>query len=216
MTKQERFTGALDFFKKNQSEAKIELDYETPFQLLVAVVLSAQCTDKRVNLVTPRLFAEFPTPEVMASVDESELLPYIQSISYPNSKAKYLVNLSRILVEKFNSTIPECEKAMQTLPGVGRKTAHVVAFNLYNKPTIAVDTHVFRVSKRIGLADAKSKTPLSVEKQLEAYTPMEERGMLNHWLVLHGRYVCTARKPKCEACGLSNFCKFYEKNLIVV
>lgn len=211
MTKQDRFKKVLYFFKANQPEAKIELSYETPFQLLVAVVLSAQCTDKRVNLVTPRLFAAFPTPEIMASLDERELFPYIQSISYPNSKAKYLINLSRILVEKFNSTIPKCEKEMQILPGVGRKTAHVLAFNLYNKPTIAVDTHVFRVSKRIGLADAKSTTPLAVEKQLEVYTPVEERGMLNHWLVLHGRYVCTARNPKCIGCGISKFCKLYEK-----
>jgi endonuclease-3 len=212
MTKEERIHGVIRFFKLHQAEARIELDYDTPFQLLVAVILSAQCTDKRVNLVTPSLFDAFPTPEIMAKANIEEVFFYIKSVSYPNSKAKYLVTMSQMLVEKFNSRVPECEKEMQTLPGVGRKTAHVVAFNIYKKPTIAVDTHVFRVSKRMGLVDANSSTPLSVEKQLSLYVPEENRGMVNQWLVLHGRYVCVARNPKCKLCKISEYCKYYADN----
>lgn len=210
MTKSERFQGVLKFFRLHQAEARIELDYDTPFQLLVAVILSAQCTDKRVNLVTPNLFDAYPIPELMARANIEEVLFYIKSVSYPNSKAKYLVKMSKMLVDKFNSIVPKCEEEMQKLPGVGRKTAHVVAYNVYRKPTIAVDTHVFRVSKRLGLVDINTTTPLSIEKQLTPYIPEEDRGMINQWLVLHGRYICVARKPKCSLCKISEYCKYYE------
>jgi endonuclease-3 len=213
MTKKERFTGVINFFKTHMPDAKIELNYENPFQLLVAVILSAQCTDKRVNLVTPRLFQTFPTAEFMAHSTQEEIFGYIKSISYPNSKSKYLVEMSKMLLQKFNNKIPESPEQMQLLPGVGRKTAHVVAFNLYNAPTLAVDTHVFRVSKRLGLVEENAKTPLAVERQLTAYLPQESVGMTNHWFVLHGRYVCVAQNPKCSNCGIRDFCKYFsEKN----
>lgn len=213
MTKEERFIGVVNFFKTHMPNAKIELNYDTPFQLLVAVILSAQCTDKRVNLVTPKLFEVLPTAEFMAHSTVEEILGYIASISYPNSKAKYLLGMAQMLINKFNNKIPESPEQMQLLPGVGRKTAHVVAFNIYNRATLAVDTHVFRVSKRLGLVDASSKTPLIVEKQLTAYLPKDSIGMANHWFVLHGRYVCIARNPKCNDCGISQFCKYFsDKN----
>lgn len=212
MRKKERFEAFLTYFKEEKPEVNTELHYENPFQLLIAVILSAQCTDKRINQVTPALFRDFPTPEILAASSFDELFPYIRSVSYPNNKTKHLLGMARMLVEEFNSQIPETVKELQKLPGVGRKTAHVISSVIYNQPTLAVDTHVFRVSKRLGLANQNAKTPLEVENQLMKYLPEEYVGKAHHWLILHGRYVCLARSPKCEQCGLTHFCKYYEKN----
>lgn len=212
MRKKERFFYFIDHFTRNFPEPETELRYRDPFQLLIAVILSAQCTDKRINIVTPRLFKEFPTPELLAEATTEEIYPLIKSVTYPNNKTKHLINMAKMLVEQFDSSIPERVEDLQKLPGVGRKTAHVIASVIYNQPLMAVDTHVFRVSKRIGLADQKASTPLAVEKQLVAHIPPEYLPKAHHWLILHGRYVCTARNPQCPACGLSNFCKYYQKN----
>jgi endonuclease III len=210
MTRKERYTALLGYFSTNQPNAETELHYTNPFELLVAVVLSAQCTDKRVNMVTPKLFHDFPTPEIMARVDFDTIFPYIRSISYPNNKAKHLLALSKILVSDYKSQIPDTIEELQKLPGVGRKTANVIVSVIYNQPAMAVDTHVFRVSKRLGLVDQKAKTPLEVEKTLIKHIPKELIPKAHHWLILHGRYVCVARKPKCEECAISQWCKFYE------
>ncbi len=211
MTKKERFEAVLNFFRKNNPDAETELHYETPYQLLVAVLLSAQCTDKRINMVTPNLFAKFPTPEHLAASHFDEVFPVIKSVTYPNNKAKHLINMAKVLTEEFNSVVPSDIKDLQKMPGVGRKTANVIASVVYNQPTMAVDTHVFRVSKRIGLATQTSKTPFDVEKQLIKYIPKEDVSIAHHWLILHGRYTCMARKPKCEICAITQWCKYYEK-----
>ena len=212
MTKAERFEGVLNYFKKNQPEAATELHYESPYQLLVAVILSAQCTDKRVNMVTPALFKAFPEPEVLAVASSEEVFPFIRSISYPNSKAKNLVGMAHMLVNHFKGKVPSEVKELEKLPGVGRKTANVIASVVYNKPTMAVDTHVFRVAARLGLT-TNAKTPLETEKQLIRYIPENLVAIAHHWLILHGRYTCLARTPKCDQCRISNYCKFYSKQL---
>jgi endonuclease III len=211
MLKKERYKRFLEYFSTHQPQADTELIYDNPYQLLVAVILSAQCTDKRVNIVTPPLFQAFPTPEHLASSNFDEVFNYIRSISYPNNKAKHLLGMAKMLVEDFKSVIPSDVENLQKLPGVGRKTANVIASVIYNQPTMAVDTHVFRVSKRIGLVSQNAKTPLEVERQLIKAIPEEYVPRAHHWLILHGRYICVARRPKCEICPLTDFCKYFEK-----
>lgn len=210
MTKKERFKHVLDWFRENMQIAETELAYKTDFQLLIAVILSAQCTDKRVNLITPKLFEDYPDAISMSSTTPEVIYEYIKSCTYPNSKAKYISKTSKILSEKFNGKIPDDVDKLQKLPGVGRKTAHVIAAVLFNQPKMPVDTHVFRVSERIGLT-TNSKTVLQTEKQLVKYIPNKDIPDAHHWLILHGRYVCTARSPKCDSCGIKNYCKFYQQ-----
>ncbi|MBL3657810.1 endonuclease III [Fulvivirga sediminis] len=212
MQRKERFKEFIDYFTANQPEAETELHYSNPYELLVAVILSAQCTDKRINMVTPALFKDFPTAEHLATSDFDELFTYIKSVSYPNNKTKHLLGMAKMLVEEFDSEVPDDVKTLQKLPGVGRKTANVIASVIYNQPTMAVDTHVFRVSKRLGLVNQNLKTPLDVEKNLVKNLPDEYIARAHHWLILHGRYVCLARSPKCESCNLTHFCRFFEKN----
>ena len=212
MTRKERYAHILAYFKDNVPEPETELTYENPFQLLIAVILSAQCTDKRVNIVTPALFERFPTPELLALSHFDELFPYIKSISYPNNKTKHLLGMAKMLVESYESQLPDTVEELQKLPGVGRKTANVIASVIFNKPTMAVDTHVFRVSKRLGLVSQKAKTPLEVEKALVKEIPDELIPKAHHWLILHGRYTCLARKPKCEICDLKDYCWYFGKN----
>ena len=207
MRKRERYEGIIGWFTDNMPVAETELHYETPFQLLVAVVLSAQCTDKRVNLITPELFRHYPTPELMAEASFEQIFDLIRSVSYPNNKARHLLGLSQKLVNEFGGSVPSDIDALMTLPGVGRKSANVIASIIYDQPVIAVDTHVFRVSHRLGLSDGK--TPLAVETELERNIPEARRAIAHHWLILHGRYVCTAKSPKCNDCGLSDWCKEY-------
>lgn len=211
MRKQERYKGILEWFQANVPTAETELHYENPYQLLVAVILSAQCTDKRVNQVTPALFEVFPEPEVLAESTPEVVFEYIRSVSYPNNKAKHLVGMAKMLVEQFNGEIPSDIKDLQKLPGVGRKTANVIASVIFDKPAMAVDTHVFRVSNRLGLTN-NSKTPLETEKELVKNIPEELIPIAHHWLILHGRYICLARKPKCEECGLVKWCKYFMSN----
>lgn len=213
MTLRERFDAVLGWCEENMPYAESELHYDNPFQLLVAVMLSAQCTDKRVNIVTPELFRAFPTPEAMASATKEEVLPYIRSISYPNSKALHLVQMAKALQERFASEVPANREELQTLAGVGRKTANVVCAVAYNQPTMAVDTHIFRVAERIGLT-THSKSPRQTEERLIKYIPSEQIPKAHHWLLLHGRYVCTARSPHCSECGLAPFCRYYAKGAI--
>jgi len=213
MTRKERFFAFINFFTEHYPQPQTELHYSNPFELLIAVVLSAQCTDKRINQVTPALFARFGTPEDLAAASFDELYPYIKSVSYPNNKTKHLLGLGKMLVEEFGSKIPETLEDLQRLPGVGRKTANVIASVIYNQPAMAVDTHVFRVSKRLGLVTATAKTPLEVEKQLVRYIAKEHIPKAHHWLILHGRYICIARNPKCGECPISHFCKFYQSQL---
>lgn len=210
MTKRERFEKVIEYFQKNMPVAETELDYTNPYELLVAVILSAQCTDKRVNLLTPAIFEAFPTAKELSNSTPEELFEYIKSCSYPNNKSKHLVGMAKMLVEEFDEVVPDDIKLLQKLPGVGRKTANVIASVVYEKPAMAVDTHVFRVSERLGLS-TKSKTPLETEKQLVKYFPEELLPIAHHWLILHGRYVCLARKPKCHHCGLTSVCKYFEK-----
>jgi endonuclease-3 len=212
MLKKERFTAFIDHFSNNMPIAETELQYESPFQLLVAVVLSAQCTDKRVNMSTPAIFENFPTPAHLAAADFDELFPYIKSISYPNNKTKHLIGLGKMLVEEFDGEVPSTVEELVKLPGVGRKTANVITSVVWNQPNMAVDTHVFRVSKRLGLVNQNAKTPLEVEKQLVKHIPKQHIHIAHHWLILHGRYVCIARKPKCGECTLTHFCRYFEKN----
>jgi len=209
MLKKERYQHFVDYFSKHQPDAVTELHYTNPFQLLVAVILSAQCTDKRINQVTPALFQKFPTPELLAASDADEVFTYIRSVSYPNNKAKHLVGMAKMLVTDFGGQVPSDVNDLQKMPGVGRKTANVIASVVYDMPAIAVDTHVFRVANRIGLT-TKATTPLAVEKQLVKYLPQETLAIAHHWLILHGRYICLARSPKCEVCPLTWFCKYYE------
>jgi len=208
MRKKERFENVIDWFQKNMPIAETELHYNSPFELLIAVILSAQCTDKRVNMITPRLFQDFPTPEALAASTPEVIFEYIRSISYPNNKAKHLVGMARMLVNDFNSEVTDTLEKLIKLPGVGRKTANVIQSVVYNKAAMAVDTHVFRVSNRIGLT-TNSKNPLVTELELTKYIPKGLIPIAHHWLILHGRYVCQARTPKCDQCGLRPFCKYY-------
>lgn len=214
MTVKERYRQFIAYFSKHNPNAETELDYTNPFELLVAVILSAQCTDKRVNMVTKDLFKRFSSPESLAEADVEEVFEYIRSISYPNNKAKYLVKMAQMLLADFNGVVPSDIDDLQKMPGVGRKTANVIASVIYNRPTMAVDTHVFRVADRIGLT-TNAKTPLASEKQLVKHLPEDIIPLAHHWLILHGRYVCIARKPKCETCGIGHFCRFYANNVKV-
>ncbi len=209
MTKKERFEKVIDYFSTHHPIAETELKYDNPYQLLVAVILSAQCTDKRVNMVTPSLFNAFPVPEVMAVASSDEVFQYIRSISYPNNKAKHLVGMAKMLVEDFKGVVPSEIDELVKMPGVGRKTANVIASVVYDKPAMAVDTHVFRVSNRLGLT-TNSKTPLVTEKELMKFIPEDKVAVAHHWLILHGRYICVARTPKCEICPLTNWCKYFQ------
>jgi endonuclease III len=208
MTKSERYRYIFEWFKQSMPVVTTELHYRDVYQLIVAVILSAQCTDKRVNQITPKLFERYPDVFSLSEASQDEILDYIKSCSYPNSKAAYLKGMSEMLIEKWNGKVPDDFYALQELPGVGRKTANVIMSVAFNEARIAVDTHVFRVSKRLGLA-SNAKTPLQVEKQLLKHIPKPLLSDAHHWLILHGRYVCLARKPKCENCGISQWCKYY-------
>jgi len=207
MTRRERFSAIVEWFVQNQPVAQSELHFANPFQLLVAVILSAQCTDKRVNLVTPALFERFPSASALASASFEEVYPYIRSISYPNAKARHLIDMARQLLERFDGIVPGDIDDLMSLPGVGRKTANVIASIVYDQPVIAVDTHVFRVARRLGLSNGT--TPYAVEQDLERHIEPSLRPVAHHWLILHGRYTCTARNPKCSACPLSPWCKSF-------
>jgi len=208
MEKKELFERVISYFQKEMPVAETELIYQTPYELLVAVILSAQCTDKRVNQITPDLLRRFPTADKMAEAEPAEVFDYIRSCSYPNNKSKHLVGMARMLINDFGGVVPDDIDELQKLPGVGRKTANVIASVVFNKPAMAVDTHVFRVAARIGLS-VNSKTPLETERQLVEYFPEELLPLAHHWLILHGRYICLARSPKCEKCGLTDVCAFY-------
>ena len=212
MQKKERYKALVEYFSNNFPEAETELSYTNPYELLVSVILSAQCTDKRVNMVTPKLFERFPTPESLAASDSEEVFQYIRSISYPNNKAKHLVGMARILVKDFNSEVPSNIEDLQKMPGVGRKTANVIVSVIYNQPAMAVDTHVFRVSHRLGLVTKTAITPLAVEMQLIKEIPKELVHKAHHWLILHGRYTCIARNPKCNNCGLQDECLYFKSS----
>ncbi|MGB4341588.1 MAG: endonuclease III [Dysgonamonadaceae bacterium] len=209
MTKAERYKNVLQWFEANAQSAATELHYDNPFQLLIAVMLSAQCTDKRVNTITPPLFEAYPTPEALAAASPDEVYEFIKSCSYPNNKAKNLVKMAQKLVNDFGGEVPADIDSLLTIPGVGRKTANVMLAVAFDVPAMPVDTHVFRVSNRLGLTD-NAKTPLEVEKELVKHIPKGLLSKAHHWLILHGRYVCTARNPKCEECGLREYCKYYE------
>ncbi|MBR4964758.1 MAG: endonuclease III [Alistipes sp.] len=210
MTTKERYQRVVEYFSKAMPTAESELNYRNPFELLVAVVLSAQCTDKRVNLTTPALFDAYPTAEAMSKASVEQIYDYIKSISYPNNKAKHLAALSRQIVEKFGGEVPSDPDDLQSLQGVGRKTANVVGAVLWGREVMPVDTHVFRVAARIGLS-RNAKTPLATERQLERGFPRELLPIAHHWLILHGRYVCVARSPKCRECGITDVCKHYHE-----
>lgn len=212
MRLKQRYDYIIDYFSKSMPTAESELNFRTPFELLVAVVLSAQCTDKRVNLTTPALFEAYPTAEAMSKATAEEIYEYIKSISYPNNKAKHLATLSRQIVEKFGGEVPSDPKELESLQGVGRKTANVVGAVLWGREVMPVDTHVFRVADRIGLS-TNAKTPLATERQLERGFPKELLPIAHHWLILHGRYVCIARKPKCDICGIKEACRHYNKTI---
>ena len=205
MTKKQRYDAVLQWFEQNMPIAESELVFHNEYELLVAVMLSAQCTDKRVNMVTPKLFEQYPTPQTLAQASEEDIFQIIRSISYPNAKAKHLKGMAEKLISDYQGQVPNTVEALQTLPGVGRKTANVVCAVAWNQPTMAVDTHIFRVSERIGLT-THSKNPLQTEKQLIQYIPKELIPKAHHWLLLHGRYICQARKPKCEECGIRKWC----------
>jgi len=210
MLKKERYQLFVSHFSATQPNAETELHYNNPFQLLVAVILSAQCTDKRINQVTPALFQRFPNAKALAETTPDIVFDYIRSVSYPNSKAKHLVGMANILLNEFNNEVPSDIKDLQKMPGVGRKTANVIASVIYNAPAMAVDTHVFRVANRIGLT--AGKTPLAVEKDLVKNLPEHTIHVAHHWLILHGRYICVARSPKCSICEITHFCKYFQKN----
>lgn len=210
MQRADRYRHFVEYFSKHQPQAETELRYSNPFELLVAVILSAQCTDKRINQVTPALFKRFPDAETLAASNADEVFTYIRSVSYPNNKAKHLVGMAQMLTSDFGGVVPSNIDQLQKLPGVGRKTANVIASVVYDAPAIAVDTHVFRVADRIGLT-TNARTPLAVEKQLVKYLPQNTLVIAHHWLILHGRYICVARNPKCEICPLTWFCRYYER-----
>ncbi|MCF8362496.1 MAG: endonuclease III [Prolixibacteraceae bacterium] len=208
MTKKERFEKVLAWFEENMPIAETELIYNDPYELLVAVILSAQCTDKRVNMITPEFFKRFPAAEILAGASTDEVFEYIRSCSYPNNKAKHLVGMANTLMNEFNGVVPSDVKELQKLPGVGRKTANVIASVIFDLPALAVDTHVFRVAARIGLS-TNAKNPLQTEQQLMKYIPEAVVVKAHHWLILHGRYLCKARRPECERCGLTPYCKYF-------
>ncbi len=210
LTKKERFSAVIDWFEKNVPIAETELHYDNPYELIVAVILSAQCTDKRVNIITPPFFEKFPDIESLAKGTEADVFELIRSCSYPNNKTKHLLGMAKMLVNDFNGKIPEEPTELIKLPGVGRKSANVIASVAFEKPTLAVDTHVHRVAARLGLTQ-NAKTPLATEQQLLKYIPEDKLNIAHHWLILHGRYICIARKPKCEICGLRPFCKYYNE-----
>ncbi|MDR0427815.1 MAG: endonuclease III [Dysgonamonadaceae bacterium] len=212
MTKQERYNKVIEWFRNNRPAAETELNYSGPFQLLISVILSAQCTDKRVNLVTPPLFKAYPTPEVLAAASPEAVFEYIKSISYPNSKSKYLVKMAQMLIAEYNGRVPDNVNDLMRLPGVGKKTANVIASVIFYIPALAVDTHVFRVSNRIGLTN-NAKTTLETEKTLTKYIPKSLWSIAHHWLILHGRYICMARKPRCEICNIRDYCKYHTKKI---
>lgn len=212
MTRKERYQFVIDYFREHAPEAETELLYDNPFQLLVAVILSAQCTDKRVNMTTPAIFRKYPDAESLSHATFDELFPLIKSISYPNNKTKHLIGMAQMLISDFNAEVPLTVNELIRLPGVGRKTANVITSVVDHQPNMAVDTHVFRVSARIGLT-LNAKTPLQAEQQLIQYFPKELIHVAHHWLILHGRYVCVARTPKCERCGLTQACKYYQSSL---
>ncbi len=209
MTIRQRYEGIISIFKEIMPEPKTELHYDTPFHLLLAVILSAQCTDKRINMVTPALFERFPDPESLAAANEDEVFEYIKSVTFPNNKARHLIRAARVLTEEFGGEMPTDIDNLMKLPGVGRKTANVMLAVVWNKAAMAVDTHVFRVSNRLGLTN-NSKTPLETEKTLVNYIPEELLSTAHHWLILHGRYVCKARRPDCLDCRLRDYCKSYK------
>ncbi len=212
MTQKERYKYVLGWFQEHMPEAQTELHYGSPYELLVAVILSAQCTDKRVNLVTPELFKKYPVPELLAAATFEEVEPYIRSVTFANNKTRHLIGMAKLLMEKFHGTVPDTIEELVELPGVGRKTANVIISVVYGQPGMAVDTHVFRVSERIGLTK-NAKTPLQAEQQLVASIPSKLLAIAHHWLILHGRYVCVARSPKCQECGLKDACKFYQSDM---
>ncbi len=211
MTKKERYAQVIYYFIETTPIAETELVYDNPFQLLVAVILSAQCTDKRVNMTTPGIFKKYPSPQKMSKASFDDLFPLIKSISYPNNKTKHLIGMSNMLLDKFGGEVPMTVDELVQLPGVGRKTANVITSVIDEQPNMAVDTHVFRVSHRLGLVSTKATTPLAVEKELIKHIPAEHVHRAHHWLILHGRYTCVARNPKCEECGLKEWCKGYGK-----
>ena len=210
MTLKQRYEGILGYFRENVPVAESELHFDSPFQLLVAVILSAQCTDKRVNLTTPALFAAYPDPQTLAAAEFDDVLALVRSISYPNSKARHLIGMAQKLLSDFGGQVPSGIDELMSLPGVGRKTANVVASVTWGEPVIAVDTHVFRVARRLGLS--RGTTPRAVELDLERHIPEELRPIAHHWLILHGRYICTARNPKCGECGLAPYCRYYAQS----
>ncbi|MBD5374922.1 MAG: endonuclease III [Bacteroides sp.] len=210
MTVAQRYAGVIDWFEHNMPEPRTELHYQSPFQLLVAVILSAQCTDKRINMVTPPLFEAFPTPQALAAASEQEVFELIRSVSYPNNKTRSLIGMARKLVEDFGGEVPSDIDSLLTIPGVGRKTANVILSVVFDKAAMAVDTHVFRVSERIGLT-TRSKNPLQTERTLMKYIPEQLVGRAHHWLILHGRYVCKARRPDCLNCGLQPYCRYWNR-----
>jgi endonuclease III len=211
MKREERFRKVFDYFRKNSPDPETELVYTDPYQLVVAVILSAQCTDKRVNMITPGFFRKFPDASALAEARQEEVFEVIKSCSYPNNKSKNLIGMAKTLIGKFDGVLPPDVDRMQELPGVGRKTANVLASVIFHKPALAVDTHVFRVAARIGLS-VNAKNPLQTEKQLVRYIPEKLIPDAHHWLILHGRYTCIARRPKCEECGLTRFCKYFEQH----
>lgn len=211
MTRKQRYQFVIDYFQEHAPEAETELIYDNPYQLLVAVILSAQCTDKRVNLTTPAIFEKYPDVQSLSKADFDTLFPYIKSISYPNNKTKHLIGMAKMVVEDFNGKIPMTVEELIKLPGVGRKTANVITSVVDQQPNMAVDTHVFRVSKRIGLVPQTASTPLAVEKELVKNFPSALIHKAHHWLILHGRYVCVARNPRCEICGLRPICQYFHK-----
>jgi endonuclease-3 len=211
MLKKERYKQFVAYFSAKQPDAETELHYNNPFQLLVAVILSAQCTDKRINQITPALFQRFPNAKALSEATPDLVFDYIRSVSYPNNKAKHLVGMANMLVNEFDNQVPSDIDQLQKMPGVGRKTANVIASVIYNAPAMAVDTHVFRVANRIGLTNGK--TPLAVEKDLVKFLPQEDIHIAHHWLILHGRYICVARSPKCNICPLTSICRYYEKTV---
>jgi endonuclease III len=210
MTRKERFQFVIDYFQQHRPDAETELIFDNPFQLLVAVILSAQCTDKRVNLTTPSIFQKYPNPQALSRATYDDLFSLVKSISYPRNKTRHLISMSNMLVEKFNGEVPMTVDELMLLPGVGRKTANVITSVIDKQPNMAVDTHVFRVSARIGLT-INAKTPLAAELQLVQFLPKELIHKTHHWIILHGRYICVARNPKCGECGLKPACKYYQK-----
>ena len=210
MTRKQRYQFVINYFEKHNPDAETELIYDNPYQLLVAVILSAQCTDKRVNMTTPAIFEKYPDVRALSKATFEELLPYIKSISYPNNKTKHLIGMAKAVVEKFNGEIPMSIEELTQLPGVGRKTANVITSVIDRQPNMAVDTHVMRVSKRIGLVSRSASTPLAIEKQLVGNIPKNYIHKAHHWLILHGRYICVARTPRCEVCGLRKVCRYFQ------